>query len=214
MPSSKSSFVRFAYCRSGRKVNNGNLRAESLGQRKSRSLRSVRLSSMGQGRTPRSANGQSATRPLAACSSPNPARFFEPGAFTLSGPCVNIFGQSARVAHLQESTDQPTSLLQPLLLDADSMIAAFYSPCTGWAAFCWASDITLAAAMAACFSWRLIVNGYLPDYAYARGALDTRLPLSTLRELAHIDDRARKSGLSPDFSRLIRVDVPSPRLGY
>lgn len=29
MPSSKSSFVRFAYCRSGRKVINGNLRAES-----------------------------------------------------------------------------------------------------------------------------------------------------------------------------------------
>ncbi|MET3581322.1 hypothetical protein ABID19_004368 [Mesorhizobium robiniae] len=29
MPSTKSSFVRFAYCRSGRKVINGNLRAES-----------------------------------------------------------------------------------------------------------------------------------------------------------------------------------------
>ncbi|TGW05238.1 DUF4105 domain-containing protein, partial [Mesorhizobium sp. M2D.F.Ca.ET.145.01.1.1] len=63
--------------------------------------------------------------------------------------------------------------------------------------------------------WRLIVNGYLPDYAYARGALDTRMPLSDLRALAHIDDRARKSGLSPDFSRLIRIGVPSPsRSGY
>ena len=27
------------------------------------------------------------------------------------------------------------------------------------------------------FNWRFIVNGYLPDYAYQRGALDTRTPL-------------------------------------
>ena len=59
--------------------------------------------------------------------------------------------------------------------------------------------------------WRLIVNGYLPDYAYERGALDTRLPLQDLRALAHIDERAKAAGLSsPDFSRLIRVNVPSP----
>ena len=59
--------------------------------------------------------------------------------------------------------------------------------------------------------WRLIVNGYLPDYAYELGALDTRLPLPELRALAHIDKRALAAGLSSDFSRLIRVGVPSPR---
>ncbi|SDR60128.1 protein of unknown function [Rhizobiales bacterium GAS191] len=59
--------------------------------------------------------------------------------------------------------------------------------------------------------WRLIVNGYLPDYAYERAALDARLPLAELRALAHIDKRAREAGLSPDFSRLIRIGVPSPR---
>ena len=58
--------------------------------------------------------------------------------------------------------------------------------------------------------WRLIVNGYLPEYAYERGALDTSLPLADLRQLAHIDQRAKAAGLGPDFSRLIRVDVPSP----
>ena len=61
------------------------------------------------------------------------------------------------------------------------------------------------------FDWQLIVNGYLPDYAYGRGALDTRLPLPELKALAHIDKRAREAGLSSDFSRLIRVSVPSPR---
>jgi hypothetical protein len=58
--------------------------------------------------------------------------------------------------------------------------------------------------------WRLIINGYLPEYAYDRGALDTSLSLADLRERAHIDERAKAAGLSPDFSRLIRVDVPSP----
>ena len=60
------------------------------------------------------------------------------------------------------------------------------------------------------FNWRFIVNGYLPDYAYQRGALDTRTPLPVLKTLAHIDKRAGEADNSPEFSRLIRVDVPSP----
>jgi hypothetical protein len=61
------------------------------------------------------------------------------------------------------------------------------------------------------FDWRLIVNGYLPDYAYNQGALDSRLPLADLKALAHIGKRARDAGLTSDYSRLIRVGVPSPR---
>ncbi len=60
------------------------------------------------------------------------------------------------------------------------------------------------------FNWRFIVNGYLPDYAYQRGALDTRTPLPVLKTLAHIDKRAGEADNSPEFSRLIRVSVPSP----
>jgi hypothetical protein len=60
------------------------------------------------------------------------------------------------------------------------------------------------------FDWRLIVNGYLPDYAYGRGALDTRVSLPVLRERAHIDRSSRMANESPRFSKLIRVDVPSP----
>jgi len=61
------------------------------------------------------------------------------------------------------------------------------------------------------FDWRFIVNGYLPDYAYERGALDTRTPLLELKALAHIDKRAGEADNSQDFSRLIRVDAPSPQ---
>ncbi len=60
------------------------------------------------------------------------------------------------------------------------------------------------------FDWRLIVNGYLPDYVYDRGALTDGLSLEALRAASHIDARAQAAGLSPDFSRLIRVGVPSP----
>jgi Domain of unknown function (DUF4105) len=58
------------------------------------------------------------------------------------------------------------------------------------------------------FNWGFIVNGYLPDYAYARGALDTRVALSKLKEDAHIDRRAAQAGDSSEFSRRIRVGVP------
>ena len=60
------------------------------------------------------------------------------------------------------------------------------------------------------FNWRFIINGYLPDYAYQRGALDTRTPLPVLKALAHIDKSAGMADNSPDFSRLIRANVPSP----
>jgi hypothetical protein len=60
------------------------------------------------------------------------------------------------------------------------------------------------------FDWRLIVNGYLPDYLYERGAVDTRIPLNELRARAQISPRAHEVDASPDFSRLIRDGVPSP----
>jgi hypothetical protein len=58
--------------------------------------------------------------------------------------------------------------------------------------------------------WRMVVNGYLPDYIYERGALDTRVPMQELREKGRITVRAQKNGISPVYSRMIRQGVPSP----
>ncbi|WP_424984767.1 DUF4105 domain-containing protein [Microbulbifer sp. S227A] len=58
--------------------------------------------------------------------------------------------------------------------------------------------------------WRLLVNGYLPDYAYDHQALDMRHTLPDLRALGRIDPRARAHGLKPGFSGAIRRDVPRP----
>ncbi len=60
------------------------------------------------------------------------------------------------------------------------------------------------------FDWRLIVNGYLPGLVYDRDALDTRLPMSELRERGKIMSRAQAVGLTDDYSDAIRVRVPDP----
>jgi hypothetical protein len=127
----------------------------------------------------------------------------------------NVREEDVQIYRLKTSPDAARALLLEYVSDANALSTkpAFYNSIT---TNCTTTIVKMIRAVGdpIPFDWRLIVNGYLPDYAYARGALDTRSPLSTLRELAHIDDRARKSGLSPDFSRLIRVGVPSPGLGY
>ena len=60
------------------------------------------------------------------------------------------------------------------------------------------------------FDWRLVVNGFLPGYLYDHHAVVTTMPLSELMERARVSPQAKAADQSPDFSRLIRVGVPSP----
>lgn len=57
--------------------------------------------------------------------------------------------------------------------------------------------------------YQLLLSGYLPEYAYARGALDQRESLDTLRALGRITERAKRADQSPDFSADIRVGIPA-----
>lgn len=58
--------------------------------------------------------------------------------------------------------------------------------------------------------WRVLANGYLPEYAYEAGVLDMHMPLPELVEKGRITARARAQDIGPDFSTLIRVGIPSP----
>lgn len=58
------------------------------------------------------------------------------------------------------------------------------------------------------FDWRMIVNGYLPNYAYDRKTLNTEFSLSELRERGKISERAKAAGLERTFSSQIRIGVP------
>jgi len=54
------------------------------------------------------------------------------------------------------------------------------------------------------FSWKILASGYVPEYLYESGVLDTALPFDELRRRVHVNARAQAADGSPDFSRLIR----------
>jgi hypothetical protein len=60
--------------------------------------------------------------------------------------------------------------------------------------------------------WRILANGRLDELLYARGSIDTRLPLAELRRRGAITARAREADQDPLFSTRIREGVPIPRL--
>ena len=57
-------------------------------------------------------------------------------------------------------------------------------------------------------NFRLLLSGYLPEYVYRVGGLDTRYPLEELRARGRITERARKADRSETFSADIRQGVP------
>jgi len=59
------------------------------------------------------------------------------------------------------------------------------------------------------WSWKILLSGYVPAYAYERGRLDTSLPFPELERLARVNERARAAGKDPAFSQRIRAGVPS-----
>lgn len=56
--------------------------------------------------------------------------------------------------------------------------------------------------------WRIIVNGFLDEMLYERGAIDTSLPFPELKKRSLINELAKKVDKSPNFSELIRVGLP------
>lgn len=61
------------------------------------------------------------------------------------------------------------------------------------------------------FSWKILLSGYVPEYLYEVGRLDTGLPFAELRRRAHINARAREAEDGEDFSRRIREGLPDAR---
>lgn len=55
------------------------------------------------------------------------------------------------------------------------------------------------------YSWKILVSGYLPEYLYEQGRVDTSVPFAQLRERAYINPRAQAADQAADFSQLIRA---------
>jgi hypothetical protein len=60
------------------------------------------------------------------------------------------------------------------------------------------------------YSWKVLLSGYAPQYAYEIGRLDQRLPFDELKRRSHINEAARVADGAPDFSQRIRADLPRP----
>ncbi len=62
------------------------------------------------------------------------------------------------------------------------------------------------------FDWKILASGYLPEYLYEQGRLNTDgLPFAELQQRVHVNARAQAADRAEDFSRRIReVTTPSP----
>jgi len=58
------------------------------------------------------------------------------------------------------------------------------------------------------FSWKILASGYVPEYLYEQGRLDTGgLSFPELQRRVHVNARAQAAGTAADFSRRIREEI-------
>jgi hypothetical protein len=59
-------------------------------------------------------------------------------------------------------------------------------------------------------SWKILLSGYVPDYLYDLGRIDTTMPFADLERLSHVNARAHAADNDPAFSQRIREGLPKP----
>jgi hypothetical protein len=59
-------------------------------------------------------------------------------------------------------------------------------------------------------SWKVLLSGYVPEYLYDLGRIDTSRPFSELERLSLVNRRAHAADGDPAFSQLIREGLPLP----
>jgi hypothetical protein len=61
-------------------------------------------------------------------------------------------------------------------------------------------------------SWKVLASGYVPEYLYEIGRLDSSLSFAELQRRAHVNARAQAADKAADFSRQIRAGLPEVKL--
>ena len=59
-------------------------------------------------------------------------------------------------------------------------------------------------------SWKILLTGYVPEYLYELGRIDTTMPFPELEKLSHVNARAHAADKDPAFSQRIREGLPKP----
>src|SRR5579862_7376301 len=55
------------------------------------------------------------------------------------------------------------------------------------------------------FSWKILISGYVPQYLYESGLLDTSVPFAQLQQSSIVNAKAQAADQAPDFSQRIRT---------
>jgi Domain of unknown function (DUF4105) len=123
----------------------------------------------------------------------------------------NVRGEDVRIYRLRMPPENARRLLQEYVNDINDLSREprWYNTATG-------NCTTLVFGMVRTLrpglplDYRILLSGYLPNYAYDIGATDTSIPFEQLRTLSRIHDKAMQADGDPDYSTLIRVGIPEP----
>lgn len=124
---------------------------------------------------------------------------------------TNIRGEDVRLFRLRSEPNRARALLEEYVRDANLLAEQprwYHSLSTN----CTTVVVKMLNAIGSGlpFDWRLIVNGYLPELSYERGALNTEYSIRDLRRLGSVTPKGQAFTLKPGFSEAIRAGVPSP----
>jgi Domain of unknown function (DUF4105) len=124
---------------------------------------------------------------------------------------TNVRGEDVRLYRLNTPPEQGRALLREYVVESTELAQRpkWYNSITANCATV-VFKLVRAAGSGLPLDWRLVVNGFLPGYLYDHKAVVTTMPLNELMERARVSPQAKAADQSPDFSRLIRVGVPSP----
>ena len=59
-------------------------------------------------------------------------------------------------------------------------------------------------------SWKILLSGYVPEYLYQLGRIDTAKPFADLKKLSRVNERAQAAGKDASFSQYLRQGLPKP----
>jgi hypothetical protein len=60
------------------------------------------------------------------------------------------------------------------------------------------------------YSWKILASGYVPEYLYEHGKLDSSVPFAELQRRGHVNERAHAADKAEDFSQQIRAVEAQP----
>ena len=59
-------------------------------------------------------------------------------------------------------------------------------------------------------SWKILLSGYVPEYLYQLGRIDTAKPFADLKKLSRVNERAQAADKDVSFSQYLRQGLPKP----